>query len=249
MDRLSVTIITKNEEHNITRCLESVKWADEIVLVDCGSTDGTLTIAESYRNCRTFNIPWQGYGAQKQSAVDLAKHDWILSIDADEELSGELQSVIKNILQNPAAQAYSIRRKSFYLGKMINHSGWDHDYKLRLFRKNQGRFSADIVHESVIFSGKTERISAPIIHYTTPTITSHIKKIQEYSTLGARRLFDKNRSSTVIKAFFRGTGKFIKMFFLQLGFLDGKAGFILACLSGMGIFLKYIKLWEMRTSK
>lgn len=249
MHRLSVTIITQNEQDNIRRCLESVKWADEIVLVDSGSTDQTLSIAGSYENCKIFKIGWQGFAAQKQSAVELAENNWILSIDADEELSTELQSVIKKILQNPEAQGYSILRKSFYLGRMIKHSGWEHEFKLRLFNKNRGRFNTEIVHESVIVKGKIKRIHDPLLHYSYPTITSHLEKIQSYSTLGATKLFTKNKYSTPVNAVLRGICKFIKMFFLQRGILDGKEGFILAYISGFGVFLKYMKLWEKQKSK
>jgi len=248
MNKLSVTLITKDEEQNIKRCLDSVKWADEIVLVDCGSKDKTLSIAHTYPNCNTHYIPWQGFGLQKQAAVDLTKNDWILSIDADEELSLELQNTIRETLHDPDAPGYRIRRNSFYLGRMIKHCGWNHDFPLRLFNKNHGRFNNRPVHEYVELNGDVSKIFDPLFHYTYPAVKDHIRKISFYSGLGARELFEKNKRSHPVAAFLRGMFKFIKMYFLQMGFLDGKEGLILACLSGFGVSLKYLKLWEMNRS-
>ena len=249
MPKLSVVIITWNEEANIKRCLESVKWAAEIIIVDCGSTDKTLSLTQSYNNCRIINQAWLGFGKQKQFAVEQAANDWVLSLDADEELSTVLQKEIKNILQDPENFAYALFRRTFYLGKMIKHSGWQHDYPLRLFNKTKGNFNANIVHEYVIHNCPFRKLQAPLFHYPYPDLTAHLVKLQRYSSLGAFKLSESCKQSDLAQAVARGIFKFLKMYFIRFGFLDGKEGFLLASLSAYGVFLKYVKLWEINRSK
>ena len=246
-NKLSVTIITKNEEKNIERCLKSVKWADEIIVVDSGSVDNTIKICEQY-NCKIIKSEWLGFGLTKRKAVSYAKNDWILSIDADEQITPELKIKIEKILENPQFKSYDIKRISYYLGKQIEHCGWNHDFPLRLFNKDFGNFNDKIVHESVDISGKKDRICQPMLHFTYPTIESHFKKMDQYSTLGAQTLFGKNRTSTVFEAILRGFFKFIKMYFIQLGFLDGEKGFVLCQNSAIGVYLKYLKLWKIHSA-
>jgi len=243
-NKLSVTIITKNEEANIERCLKSIRWVDEIIIVDSGSEDRTLEICESF-NCEITRTHWKGFGLTKRMAVDLSINNWILSLDADEEVTDELKKKIQKILELTEFNGYRIKRKSFYLGKMINHCGWNRDYTLRLFNKNYGNFNEKIVHESVQLKGKIGLVEEILFHYTYPTIGSHIRKIDHYSSLGAKQAFGKKRKTTITSAVFRGLLKFIKMYFLQKGFLDGKIGLILSINSAYGVFLKYLKLWEM----
>lgn len=240
-NKLSVTIITKNEEDNIQRCLNSVKWADEIVVVDSGSTDKTVDICKLYPNCKVHYIPWQGFGKQKQTAINLTKNDWVLSLDADEEISQELKEDIKRILDNPLANGYKIKRKSYFLNKIINHCGWNNDYTLRLFNRFKGKFNQKLVHESVNIEGNATIINSPIIHYTYPKIEDHVTKMIRYSKLGA---MNKKANASIVNALIRGFLKFFKMYFLKLGFLDGKRGFILCFNSGFGVYLKYIYIWE-----
>ncbi|MDD3050245.1 MAG: glycosyltransferase family 2 protein [Candidatus Cloacimonetes bacterium] len=241
MNKLSVAIITKNEERNIGRCLKSVQWADEIVVVDSGSSDKTIDICQKF-NCKIVETEWLGFGKTKQLAVNNCSHDWVLSIDADEELTTELQNRIKTILQNPDAEGYYIKRMSFYLNKLIQHCGWNHDFPLRLFNRRNGSFNEKIVHEAIEVNGTVKKIKEVMFHYTYPTISFHIQKIDFYSTLGAERISDKR--SSISKAVMRGLFKFIKMYIIQLGFLDGKIGFVLSVNSAYGVYLKYIKLWE-----
>ncbi|MCD4819155.1 MAG: glycosyltransferase family 2 protein [Candidatus Cloacimonetes bacterium] len=245
MNKLSITIITKNEEKNIERCLESVKWADEIIVVDSGSIDNTLKICEEH-DCKIIKSKWLGFSLTKRKAVSYAKNNWILSIDADEEITTELKDKIGKILEKPKYNAYSIKRISYYLGNKIKHCGWNRDFPLRLFDKNFGNFNDKIVHESIVVDGKKGRIYQPMLHFTYPTIESHIKKMDQYSTLGAQTLFEKNRNSTILEAILRGFFKFIKMYFIQLGFLDGANGFVLCENSAIGVYLKYLKLWKLR---
>jgi glycosyltransferase involved in cell wall biosynthesis len=243
MSKVSVTIVVLNEEKNIERCLGSVDWADEILVVDTGSTDGTVNICKAH-GCRLVETEWLGFGPTKALAVDSASHEWILSVDADEEVSPELRSSIREVLGDPEFAGYRIRRTSFYLNTRIRHSGWNRDYPLRLFSRAYGNFNRKLVHESVQLNGGTGQIEDPLIHYTYPTVESHIRKLNRYAELGAQELFDAGKTSSVTSAVMRGLAKFIKMYFVRMGFLDGKVGLVLAENSAFGVYLKYLKLWE-----
>ncbi len=245
MNPLSVVIITKNEAKNIERCLKSVAWADEIVVADSGSTDGTVEICRAYR-CRTVQAEWAGFGPVKKLAVNAAGHDWIFSIDADEEVTPALRTEIERILRQPDFDGYEIRRTSFYLGRMIRHCGWNRDYPLRLFNRRLGNFNDRLVHEFVVLRGSKGRIEAPLLHYTYPTLSTHISKMDRYSELGAETLLQKGKHGVLSYAILSGVAKFIKMYLLQAGFLDGKAGLILSLNSAFGVYLKYVKLWEKK---
>lgn len=248
MNGISVAIITKNEEQNIGRCLESVKWADEIVVVDSGSTDSTLEICKKY-HCKIHQSSWLGFSRTKQLAVDQCTNEWVLVLDADEEVTPDLKTKILDAIKFPGFSAYRINRRSFYLGKLIKYCGWNKDYPLRLFEKAKGRFDNKIVHESIeMKDGKTGTIEEVMLHYPYPDLHSHLLKIDAYTTLGAAELFEQGKSSSINKAVMRGVFKFIKMSFLQRGFLDGKTGFVLCINSAYGVYLKYLKLWEMRQS-
>lgn len=245
MNKLSIAIITKNEEKNIVRCLESVKWADEIVVVDSGSTDRTVEICRN-AGCRVELSEWLGFAKTKQKAVDLCKNDWVLVLDADEVITPDLKDRIQNELENPVHTGYRIKRNSFYLGREIKHCGWDRDYTLRLFDNNKGRFNNKAVHESVqILEGSIGKIKEPMMHYTYPSVTSHIEKMNTYSELGAGEIAQKGYSSNPVSAVLRGLVKFIKMYILKLGLLDGTEGFVLCVNSAYGVYLKYLKLWKL----
>jgi len=240
---ISVVIITKNEEHNIERCLKSVQWADEIVVIDNGSSDRTMDICRQY-NCRIKETNWLGFGPLKKMAVDLATQDWIFSIDADEQVSEPLKDKIFNILENPQHNGFRIKRESYYLGKKIRFCGWNRDYQLRLFNRRFGNFNDKPVHESVGISGEVGKIEEPLYHYTYPTVQSHIEKMNRYTELGLDLLIEKKKTASIGGAVLRGLAKFFKMYILQLGFLDGKIGFVLCYNSAFGVHLKYLKLWE-----
>ncbi len=244
-NRISITIITKNEVDNIERCLQSVMWADEIIVVDSGSTDGTTDICEKY-HCRVFKTEWLGFGTTKKLAVERASHEWILSIDADEVVTPELKTSILALLRgNPECKGYRIRRRSFYLGKMIRFSGWRRDHPVRLFDRRFGALNDRMLHESVVVHGPVGDIHDPLMHYSYPTVSSHITKMIPYSGLGAEILHEQGRSATIPSAVARGILRFIRMFILQMGFLDGRIGFILAYNSAYGVYLKYLRLWEL----
>ncbi|MBN1426214.1 glycosyltransferase family 2 protein [Candidatus Fermentibacteria bacterium] len=243
---LSVVLITRDEEANIARCLESVRWAHEVVVVDSGSTDHTVEICQSL-SCRVIQTAWKGFGLTKRYAVEQASHDWILSVDADEVVTPELTHAIRFLLDGePQAAAYRIRRRSCYLGTPIRFSGWQHDRPIRLFDRRRGTFNDRSLHESVVVDGPVETVrSGDLLHYPYPTVSSHLAKMERYSALGAQRLFTQGQSASIPEAVARGTAKFIKMFFLRGGFLDGKVGFVLAENSAFGVYLKYLKLWEL----
>ncbi len=245
MEKITVTIITKNEAHNIERCLRSVEWADEIIIADSCSTDNTVAICDDY-GCRVFSPEWKGFGRTKQFCVDQAANNWILSIDADEELSPALIEIIQSITPDDDVVGYHIKRDSFYLRRLIQYSGWQGDYPLRLFKKNCCRFTDDIVHEKVITKGKTKKIEACMLHYTYPSISTHLKKCDRYSSLGAERLFQAGKRSGFLKPILHSSFRFIRMYFIHKGVLDGREGFLLACITSFEVFLKYCKLWEMQ---
>jgi glycosyltransferase involved in cell wall biosynthesis len=245
MNKLSVAIITKNEEKNIERCLKSISFADEIVVVDSGSQDRTREICLQY-GANVITSAWLGFAETKQFAVDQCKNDWILVLDADEEITSKLEKKILSILQNPSSSGYRIKRKSFYLGKMIEHCGWNSDYTLRLFKADTGRFNNRKLHESIIIrDGKIGRIEESMLHYTYPTLESHFQKMLIYARLGAEQDFAAGKRSTWANAVFRGLIKFLKMYLLQQGFRDGRSGFLLSLNSALGVYLKYLYIWQM----
>ena len=240
-NKLSAVLIVKNEAANIERCLQLLSFADEIVVLDTGSTDNTVEICKKYTDKIYTLDKWEGFGKAKQTAVNYAKYDWILSIDADEVITTELANKIQQILKNPDFEAYSIKRNSFYLGKLIKHSGWNKDYPKRLFNKNKAQYNEAKVHESVIVNGKLGKIEEPFLHYTYPDIKSHINKILQYSELA---IGQNNKKSSIFTAIIRSKAKFFKMYLIQLGILDGKQGLILAMLSAFGVLIKYLRIWE-----
>ncbi|HHE37706.1 MAG TPA: glycosyltransferase family 2 protein [Candidatus Cloacimonetes bacterium] len=246
-NKLSVTIITKNEESNIERCLESVKWADEIVVVDSDSIDKTVEICRKY-NCRIIQTEWLGFGKTKQKAVNTAKYNWIFSIDADEEVTPQLQKKMQSILKNPRADGYRINRRSFYLDRWIQHCGWNKDFPLRLFNRQKGGFNDKPVHESVQIKGKISKINEILKHYTYPDLTSYINKMEHYSSLSAADASNKKQNASVNKAVVHGISKFFEMYFLKAGFLDGKTGLILSINSAFSVYYKYLKIWEKTKS-
>jgi glycosyltransferase involved in cell wall biosynthesis len=242
---LSVSVIVKNEEQNLPKMLESVQWADEIVVLDTGSEDNTIAIAKDF-GCKVYTSEWLGFGKCKQIAVDYCSHDWILSLDADEVITESLKKKIQSIIKSDSSLAgYRILRKSFYLGKMINYCGWNKDYTMRLFQKDKGRFNTKDVHESVQINGEIGHINEYMLHYTYPTVKSHIDKMNLYTTLSSEMLHKKGKKCSILNAALKSKWKFFSMYVLKLGFLDGKQGFILSLNSGMGIFWKYIKLWNL----
>jgi glycosyltransferase involved in cell wall biosynthesis len=240
---LSVAIITKNEEKKLPDCLKSVSFADDIVVVDSGSTDRTLEIAKEF-GCRVFVERWKGYGPQKNSAIDKCKHEWVLILDADERIPQETMQKIIEIMENPKVDACSFPRKNYFHGRWIKSSGWWPDRVVRLFKKSRGRITDSLVHESVIVNGTIKKANTPIIHYPVENLNDMISKINLYSSLGAEELFQKGKRTSIFMAFLKGFVAFLKLYFLRLGFLEGFEGFAISFYHAVNTTYKYLKLKE-----
>jgi glycosyltransferase involved in cell wall biosynthesis len=244
--KISVVIITKNEEKNIARCLESVKWADEIVIVDSQSEDRTLEIAEKY-NAKIYSPPWHGYGPAKKEGVDKASNDWIFSIDADEEVSEQLKKEMLTILSNHDNKTfgYFVPRLTNFLGRWIKRSGWYPDYVLRLFNKEHGNFNDAVIHEAVEINEPKAYLKSDLLHYSYPDLDEYFRKFNLYTTIGAEELFKKGKKSGFVNICLRPIVAFIKQYIIKLGFLDGMEGFLVCYLSAKAVLVKYAKLRTM----
>ncbi|MBV8839827.1 MAG: glycosyltransferase family 2 protein [Alphaproteobacteria bacterium] len=242
MPRLSAIIITKNEAANIGECLECLKFCDERIVVDSGSNDGTLLIARE-KGARVSAHSWKGYGAQKNFALSLAQGEWVLSIDADERVTPELAQAIQAAIASGAADGYEIPRQSTFCGRIMRHSGWFPDRVLRLFRRQKGRFSDDLVHERVILDGKLARLKEPLLHYPVARLEDAIRRMDSYSTLGAERIAASGRKVSFFSGIAHGAFTFFRIYVLRLGFLDGAEGFLLAVANAEGTYYRYMKAW------
>ena len=247
--KLSVVIITKNEEDNIRECLETVKWADEVIIADDFSTDSTLKICREYTD-RIFQKKLDGFGEQKQFGVDKAQGEWILVIDADERLTPELQLEIKEAISKESVYSgFKIYRKSFYLGKWVCHCDW-YVAILRLFKKNTGNFDLRMVHENVLVTGNVGTLKNPMLHYSYKSIQQHVEKINSYSSFDAKELYKSGVRIRVYNIpwylFLKPVLIFIRKYIFMKGFLDGKNGFLVSAFTSTVLFLTYIKVWELQ---
>lgn len=246
---MSVIVITKNEAHNIGACLQSVLFADQLVVLDSGSTDDTLTIARRMGAEVTENTDWLGFGVQKNRALALANCDWVLSLDADERVTPELQLQIKAAISNASFDVYSLPRLSSYCGQYMRHSGWYPDRITRLFRRHAAQFSSELVHERVITNSTIGQLGAPLLHESFKNFEAVQDKANRYSTAGAQILFDKGKPSSVGKALAHGFWAFFRTYVLRRGFLDGQMGLALAISNAEGTYYRYLKLWLMQKRK
>lgn len=242
---LSVVIITLNEEQKIRDCLESVKWADEIIVADSCSQDRTVEIANEYTS-KVYQHEFLGDGPMKNFGIEKAAGDWILVIDADERVTSELQEEIRRTLANPRACGYYMRVKSYFSGKWIKHCGWWPNYVLRLFRKDCGRFSDRLVHGAGQVDGPTVKLKNPLEHYPFFSISDLIKKADTYSTLGAKVMVAEGKSSSSCHALTHSVFGFFKTYLLKLGILDGWRGLAIAYSNAVGVFYRYMKCVEMK---
>jgi len=243
MAELSIIIITKNESANIRACLETVAWADEIIVVDSGSTDGTLEIAREFTPQVHVHADWPGFGAQKNRALAFAGKDWVLSLDADERVTPELRAEIEAVLQNPQSDGYEIPRLSNFCGRFMRHSGWHPDYVLRLFQRGKGNFSDALVHESVQMQGSTARLQQPLLHYSYRDFDDVLSKLNSYSSAASVMLQRRGKRGGLAQAVLHGLWAFIRTYLLRAGFLDGREGFMLAVMNAENSYYRYIKLW------
>lgn len=252
---LSVAIITMNEEANLARTLASVQFADEVIVLDSGSTDRTLEIARSF-DAKVYFEPWKGFATQKNSAIEKCSGTWVLSLDADEELTFELQQEIRKLLsRNPSADAYMIKRRNLFLNRWMRHGGYYPDPKLRLFRRHSAnfappaRFTERPVHETIAFDGALETLRHDLIHHAYPTIESYLEHIDRYSTLGAQIVVNKGRTGRSWFSFYYNIVviplfTFLWNFVFRLGFLDGREGFLLHLYHSTYTSWKYSKAWQ-----
>jgi glycosyltransferase involved in cell wall biosynthesis len=243
--KISVTLITLNSEKTLSKTLEAVKWADEIVLVDSGSTDKTLEIAQKFK-AKVIYRAFDGYGSQKNFATQQASNDWILSLDDDEVLTPELQQEIQSLdLQKSDFQGFKIPRSLIFLGKLLRFSGEYRRLTLRLFNRNYGNWNAEYVHESVEVSGNVGILKNQMLHDSYRDLTDYFNKFNKYTSLGAKTLKERGKTASTFKIISRFPTTFLKIYFLKGSCLDGYAGFMWALLTAMNPVVKYAKLREM----
>jgi glycosyltransferase involved in cell wall biosynthesis len=247
MPTLSVILITRNEEANLRDCLASLGGlAQQVVVVDTASTDGTIGIAEEFGATIARPADWPGFGPQKNRALDLATGDWVLSLDADERLTPELRAEITTALGNPGnTTCFAIPRLSWYCGRFIRYSGWNPDYVDRLFQRGSARFSDDLVHERLIPSGPVVKLKNHMLHYSFMNYSQVLQKIDRYSSASAEQAFAKGKRSSPLAAIGHGAWSFFRTYVIRLGFLDGPQGFSLALANAQGSYYRYMKICEL----
>ena len=240
---LSVLVITKNAEASIGTCLTSVDWADEIVVIDSGSTDGTVDICRRHKALVHVAADWPGFGPQKNRALALATGEWVLSLDADERVTPELRREIEAAIADPGGRAaFAFPRRSSYCGRPMRHSGWWPDYVTRLFRRGTGRFSDETVHERLIVDGPVGRLQRPLVHEAFGDLEEVLETVDRYSTAGAAAMYERGKRATLAAAILHGLWSFFHTYIVRAGFLDGREGFMLAVSNAEGTYYRYLKL-------
>lgn len=243
MPQLSVVIITFNEEKNIGRCLESIQGiADDVVILDSFSTDATESISKKY-NVNFISRKWEGYSASKNFANSQAKHDWVLSLDADEELSEELKKSILKAKEGNELKTYKFHRLTNYCGSWVKHCGWYPDTKIRIFDRRITKWEG-IIHEKLVIDSKQEAIllTGDLLHYSYYSLEQHLQQTEKFSSLAAQNMFEKGKKASALKMYLSPVVKFISDYIIKLGILDGAAGFTICKISAYHSFLKYKKL-------
>jgi glycosyltransferase involved in cell wall biosynthesis len=243
--KLTVTVITYNEAEHIAAALDSVAWADEIIVVDSGSTDGTAEIARA-KATRVIVREWSGYSSQKNFAADEASNDWVLSMDADERVTPALAAEIRGLLERgPDLKGYRIRRVSFYLGQWVRSTDWFPDFQLRLYDRRAGRWNGMKIHESFrLAEGPHGRLRGELEHYAYRDISHHLQKINAYTALTAEQWHEEGRRTNLLAMTLHPAFAFFRNYVLRAGFKDGRVGFIVSVLNSYYVFLKLAKLWE-----
>jgi glycosyltransferase involved in cell wall biosynthesis len=246
---VSLVVITLNEEHNIERCLKSAPWVSEMIVVDSGSTDKTITKAQAL-GAKTVVEPFRGFREQKEFATGLATHDWVLSLDADEALSPELSEKLQSSFREKINQWDGLEtpRLSFHLGRWVRHGGWYPDWQLRFFNRKRCKWVGGHVHEKVE-GARVERLREPLQHWVFKDLTDQVDTNNDYSSRGARDLFDQGKRFSMMKLLLKPWSKFMETYFWKRGFLDGLPGFIIAVGAAYSVFLKFAKLWELEKSR
>jgi len=242
---VTATIITFNEAANLAAALESVSWADEIVVVDSESTDDTVAIARRFTD-RVIVRPWPGYAAQKNFAAEQAAHDWIFSLDADERVSAPLAGELKALrAAGPAAPGYRVPRVTFHLGRWIRSTDWYPDYQLRLYDRRRARWTGRHVHESVTADGPVVDLRGELLHFAYRDLAHHLQTMDRYSTLAARQMFEDGRRAGWLDLALHPPAAFVRNYVLRGGFRDGVPGLIVSAMNARYVALKFAKLWEL----
>lgn len=247
MPKVSVTIITKNEEADIAAAIASVRWADEVVVVDSHSTDRTADVAAA-AGARVIVRDWPGYVAQKNFAAGAATNDWILSLDADERVTPELAAQIGQALQQPAHAAFQMRRMNWHLGRWIDGTDWYPDYQVRLYDRRAAEWTGQLVHEGLGVRGTTGRLSADLEHYAYADISDHLETINRYTTLAARQMHDAGRRASIAQLLFHAPLAFLRNYIAKGGWRMGAVGIIVSGMNAYYVFLKLAKLWQLQTT-
>lgn len=246
MPPVSVTIITLNEAAHIGAAIDSARWADEVIVVDCGSRDDTVAIARAH-GARTVERGWPGYVAQKNYAATLARNDWILSLDADERVTPALAAEIRSLLASePPCAGYRVPRVTFHLGRWIRTTDFYPDLQTRLYDRRRARWQGRHVHESVVVDGATGRLQGELEHYSYRNLDDHLERIQRYSTLAARQMYESGRRAGVLDLLLHPPAAFLRNYILRRGFLDGSVGLTLSLVNAYSVFLKFARLWELQ---
>jgi glycosyltransferase involved in cell wall biosynthesis len=244
--KISACIIAKDEAKRIADCVRSVAFCDEVLVLDSGSVDGTPALARA-AGARVIETDWPGFVAQKNRAAAAAENDWVLSIDADERVDDRLRAAIERLRAgpDPAAAAFEMTRHVFTLGRWIDHGGWFPEWRARLFDRRRATWGGTDPHDKIEARGPVERLAeGEIEHYTYGSISEHLAQIDRFTTIAAREKLAAGKRASLLSMLFRPPWRAFRMYVLRLGFLDGRAGFVLAVLAGYYVFLKYAKLWE-----
>ena len=248
MPRVTVTIITKNEAAHIGAAIDSASWADEIIVVDSGSSDDTVALAAA-KGVRVESRAWTGWVDQKNFAASLAANDWIFSLDADERVTPALAHEIKGLLStDPPNAAYKVPRVTFHLGRWIRTTDFYPDFQTRLYDRRAARWDGHYVHESVKTAGPVSRLSQELQHYSYADLSDHLDRINAYSSLAARQMYERGRRARAFDLFAQAPAAFLRNYILRRGILEGSAGFVISMVNAYSVFLKFAKLWELQRS-
>ena len=249
---LSAFIVCCNEEHNMRRCLQSLSWCDEVVVVDSGSTDGTLEICKEF-GARVIHNPWGGFVAQKRFALAQCSYDWCLNLDADEEVSEELRAeIIEALSKDSPINGYKVSRVVFHLGRWWRKGGWYPEYRLRLVRRSKTNWGGEDPHERAEVSGAVGALAGELRHYTYDDLADQIDTVNRFSSIAARSMFKREQEGTrrgtplFIMMFANPIARFFKFYFVRKGYREGMPGLVVAIIESFGVFLKYAKRWEIK---
>jgi glycosyltransferase involved in cell wall biosynthesis len=246
MTRLTVVVVALNEAANIVECVRSARFADEVVVLDSGSTDGTPELARA-EGARVVVTPdWPGYGPQNNRGIDLATGDWFFSLDADERITPALAAEIRAAIADTPLSGFRVPRRSMYCGRFIKHGGWTPDYTWRLARRGHGRFTEHYLHAHLQVQGESGTLTEPIVHYSFRDLESVLEKVNRYSSANAKDMMTAGRKGSLGSAIAHGLWAFVRTYFLRLGFLDGSRGFMLAVSNAEGTYYRYVKLWLLQ---